>query len=303
MALDNIIGQQEEKNMLRVPLLAYKAGRSIGNILLTGPAGNGKTHSAECIADELGIPAYRFDVSSSGKKDLTTLLARSIDECRISEFVLILDEIQSVGTNASLSGALLDMLDTDKRIYQVHKNGNKRAFPRIVIVGCTNEPWKITRALDSRFSLYRIRLTTPTDEEIALIMKPRITGKLDPKMLTAFAVAAGNHARKANGIVDHINTLMDLKEPFTIESVLCDLGLTFDGAQSSHLEILSFLAGNQKGEYMGWATQSETARHARMHLSELKYYIEFLERRGYVVINERSQLEITDNGRNRMEEI
>lgn len=300
--LDNIIGQQEAKNMLRVPLLAYKAGRDIGNILFTGPAGNGKTHSAECIAGELGIPCYRFDVSSSGKKELTALMSTANQKVKSREFILILDEIQHVGYNASLAGSLLDLLDTQKRTYSIYKHGSNNDFRRMIVIGCTNEPWKMTRAIDSRFSLYRIRLNTPSDEEIAEIMRPQITADIDPKMLSAFALAAGNHARKANGIADHINTLVQLNEAFTVDSVLSDLGLMFDGASSAHLDILNYLFSHQKGEFMGWANQDETARACRMHKSELKYYIEFLERRGYVIINERSQLEITDDGRERLEQ-
>lgn len=302
MSLANVIGQQDSKNMLRVPLLAYRSGKQIGNILLTGPAGNGKTHMAESIASELGIPQFRFDVSAYGKKDLTRILSQAKQECKGSQFLLILDEIQAINHNPSLAGAILDLLDVDKRTYPVVKNGFASQFPGLIVIGCTNEPWKIPNAIDSRFSLYRMRLSTPTDLEIAEIMRPQLNHDIDPKMLESLAVAAGNHARKANGIANHVNLLCELGESFTVESILCDLSLQWDGASIAHIQILDFLAGHQKGEFMGWANQDETARFCRMHKSELKYYIEFLERRGYVVINERSQLEITDDGRNRIGE-
>lgn len=296
MALNDIVGQTNLKNQLRVPILAYQKGLTVGNILLTGPAGNGKTFSAESIADELGIAFRRLDCASQGKKELTYIMANMVR----SEFVLNLDEAQHIGLNGSLAGALLDLLDPKKRQYTVNKRGAPSTFPRMLVIGSTNEPWKMPRAIDSRFPLLRIRLSTPTDEEIAEIMRPRFSADVPSKLITELASAAGNNARKADAIVSHINQLIALDESFTVESVLSDLALSWDGAETAHLEILDFLANNQKGEFFGYANQDETARATRMHKSELKYYIEFLERRDYVVINERSQLEITDTGRQRI---
>lgn len=299
MALSKIVGQAELKNLMRVPLLAYQKGHSIGNILLTGPAGNGKTHSASAIAEELKVPFYRIDCASAGKKDLTRTMA---DASHYSNgFVLNLDELQA-SVNPTFGNNLLDLLDAEKRQYQINKRGTAETFPRMVVIGTTNEPWRMPKAIDSRFPVMRVRLSTPTDLEIADIMAPRFTKKVPAKMLEAFAMSAGNNARKANGIVSHINLLMELGETFTVESVLTDLAIAYDGAESSHIQILEFLANHQKGEFLGYANQDETARHCRMHKSELKYYVEFLERRDYVCINERSQLEITDVGRQRLEE-
>jgi ATP-dependent Lon protease len=96
-------------------------------ILLVGPAGSGKSRLVRRAAELLGIPVYRYDGSSASDSmfsgspkgwgnTVPSAPARAINQMRIANHVVMVDEIEKAGTssrNGRLWDALLPFLERE----------------------------------------------------------------------------------------------------------------------------------------------------------------------------------------------
>jgi ATP-dependent Clp protease ATP-binding subunit ClpA len=76
---DNVYGQDEAVDKIVEAIEVYKAGmrpadKPICSFLMTGPTGVGKTYTAQQLADKMGIPLVRFDMSEYMEKHTVSKL-------------------------------------------------------------------------------------------------------------------------------------------------------------------------------------------------------------------------------------
>ena len=97
-SLEEMVGQRDVRLRLQTVLTAAKVrGERMSNVLVSGPAGYGKTSLAELVAQELDVPL----ISTTGmllkrSQDLTGLVV-SVDGAAC----LFIDECHAMGTGAA----------------------------------------------------------------------------------------------------------------------------------------------------------------------------------------------------------
>lgn len=148
----SIYGQDKAIEKVTDAILMSKAGlldtdKSIGNFLFVGPTGVGKTELSKVVAQELGVPLHRFDMSEYSEKHSVAKLIGSpagyvgyddggilTDTVRKNPYcVLLLDEIEKA--HEDIYNLLLQVMDyaviTDNK-------GRKVDFRNVVLIMTSN---------------------------------------------------------------------------------------------------------------------------------------------------------------------
>lgn len=148
----SIYGQDKAIEKVTDAILMSKAGlldtdKSIGNFLFVGPTGVGKTELSKVLAQELGVPLHRFDMSEYSEKHSVAKLIGSpagyvgyddggilTDTVRKNPYcVLLLDEIEKA--HEDIYNLLLQVMDyaviTDNK-------GRKVDFRNVVLIMTSN---------------------------------------------------------------------------------------------------------------------------------------------------------------------
>lgn len=150
VALEGVAREWEKADDLRA------AGLGPANrVLFTGPPGTGKTTAASALAAEIGWPMIAFKMHGIVKQHLgetSAMLATAMEHCRKQRAVILVDEIDSIGTARGNDGqsagremdrtvnALLVMLDTF-------------AGAEGLLIAATNFPKSLDSALWRRFDV------------------------------------------------------------------------------------------------------------------------------------------------------
>lgn len=165
--LDDVI----QKLILSVILDDHPAyqHQNIGNVLFTGPPGTGKTTGAEAVASALHNRGYEFQfLEIKGhhfKNHLYGSSQQAVEEIftRASETgptIIFIDEFEEVATRdgdrhevtQGITNTLLSLLS------------GGAAAEEIVLIGATNRPDKIDKAIRSRFADNVVEFTAPPEE-------------------------------------------------------------------------------------------------------------------------------------------
>lgn len=148
----SIYGQDKAIEKVTDAILMSKAGlldtdKSIGNFLFVGPTGVGKTELSKVLAQELGVPLHRFDMSEYSEKHSVAKLIGSpagyvgyddggilTDTVRKNPYcILLLDEIEKA--HEDIYNLLLQVMDyaviTDNK-------GRKVDFRNVVLIMTSN---------------------------------------------------------------------------------------------------------------------------------------------------------------------
>lgn len=90
--LDDLIGYEEQKRLLRENTEAFLAGRSANNVLLYGDAGTGKSTSIQALANEYGSQGLRIVELYKEQFDCIPALLTQIKR-RNYRFLVLLDDL------------------------------------------------------------------------------------------------------------------------------------------------------------------------------------------------------------------
>jgi Holliday junction DNA helicase RuvB len=164
--LEGFIGNEQVKRNLAVALHAAKVrNATVDHMLVTGPAGTGKTTIAKIVAHEMGTRLEMINgaaLRGHGGALVATLLSLRRGD------VLFIDEIHSMGHAEMLYNAM-----EDHRVDVTVGNMLKRVFrfhlPDFTVVGATNKAYLLTRALEQRFTM-KIRLSFYSPLDLAKIL-------------------------------------------------------------------------------------------------------------------------------------
>ena len=217
--LDEIIGQEQIKRTLRVYMRAAKGrGESLDHVLLTGPAGLGKTTIASVIAHEMGHNLRVLAGPQVGFNEMVNLAsemfadAETIERDYSQRLVIFIDEIH--GMHRDAQNVLLPMLEDF--------NFGNWQFQPFTLVGATTDPSKLSNPLRDRFGI-PYQLDFYPDEDIVKIAKRTLSvllqeppekieewctpssGSTDP---TPEGEAINELARRARGVPRVVNNLI-----------------------------------------------------------------------------------------------
>ena len=300
ISFNDCIGQTEILDSLRDAVTAAKhGGWQLDHILLTGPAGLGKTTCGAIVATELGVKMHVTSAPAIEHKGQLASLLTTLGEGD----VLFIDEIHALGHSfaecllLALEDRVLDM-PAGKRVIRV-------PLPRFTLVGATTCPGKLPAPLRDRFGL-TCQLRPYTLDELVLIVErsARHLGvSIDQSGAAAIAAASRGTPRIANRLLRRVR---DAATNFGIRGALTVRGeaMISGPVVAAALQRLGLdqLGLDQLGRrYLALAAERPVGLEAlAVALGEDKATIEALEGhlvQGGLVVRTRSGRTVTEAGR------
>lgn len=169
--LEGFVGQYELVKRLRTVMAGSRARETRPpHVLLSGPAGTGKTTMARIVAHELGAKLIVTSGPALKRPDDIAGLLMSIDGDE-QLTVLFVDEIHRL--SARVEETLYEALEDGAVSIVVGKGGEARAMtikaPALVCVGATTKPGSLSAPLRDRFG-FRMTMAPYTVDELAFIV-------------------------------------------------------------------------------------------------------------------------------------
>ncbi len=165
--LAGFIGNEQIKRNIGIALHAAKVqNTAVDHILVTGPAGCGKTTIAKIIAHEMGT--HLEIVNGAALRSAAALVSKLLTLKHGD--VLLIDEIHRLGTvvETLLYNAMEDHR-IDVTVGEVVKRVLHFSLPDFTVVGATNRDYLLTKAIEQRFTL-KVRLGFYSPLDLAKIL-------------------------------------------------------------------------------------------------------------------------------------
>lgn len=145
---DQVIGQEDIKEYLRIKIAAFKKSKlSIGHILFLGYSGLGKTTMANVMAAEMGVGFHQIMATRIKNWNDFYNIIKNIEE----NDVVFIDEIHALAPKIqeNLYGVMEDFVCTieDKNLEKTIL----RKLPRFTLIGATTHSGELNAPLLSRF--------------------------------------------------------------------------------------------------------------------------------------------------------
>lgn len=285
MFLDNIIGQTNAKTLLQLATeRAIRRGAALRHILLTGPAGVGKSTLAIAVANEVNASLHQVlgvELANSAKFDamIRFILSRNMNR------IVFIDEIHNTPKKIQ------------ERLYtpmQDFFHEGKELLP-FTVIGATTDQGKLLRPMRDRFT-YSIEVEPYTEEDLTKIVKVRFP-LYDDAIAEFIAKRSKGVARLA---IEHSKVIEDVSQgdgaPVpTLDHAMFAMAVSRinpDGLCALDLHILITLA--KAGRPMSKNTLASVVDVSPDDLEVL--YEPFMIKQGLIVKTPRGR-EITDKGR------
>lgn len=294
ISLDQFPGQQKAKNAILPALEAAKHGKPLGHILLSGPAGTGKTTLAQIIARELG----------------TTMILK--DARAIKTYRDFMDVAQSLNFNDVLFIEEIHGLDQklEERFYSViddfaflHTVGTKQiAVPvnHFVLVGATTKIAEVSAPLRSRFDTvaHLEFYDEDTLAEIAMDSAWRMGLTITEQAARILALSSRGVARTLTKLMNRADDIVKVQHRKLISAdvanqVLESLSIHSSGLHDQDMKLLRAIKHQYKNQPVGLAT---LAAYVGDSVENIESTIEpYLLRQGLILKTTRGRM-LTDMG-------
>ena len=161
-------GQPDSVYKIKIAIKsAQMRGKPLDHILISGPAGTGKTTFVDIIAEQLGVKAYhRIGTVINKDIDLLNMLRDVSSPDRVN--ILFIDEIHAIP--AAAQDNLLTMMEDGLLSVKQGNNVQRYGFEPITIIGATTNPGKLNKPVYDRFS-HKLVFTTYTPAEMIGVVK------------------------------------------------------------------------------------------------------------------------------------
>ena len=255
--LNEMVGQETLVRQLKMVCVGSKLrGTPMPHILISGPAGHGKTTLAGIIANQLGAKL----VTTTGMvvrkpQDLVGLLVKMDGPT-----CLFIDEVHAL--SKPVQETLYTVLE-DARIDIIAGSGTESEsmshdLPELVVVGATTRPGLLTIPFRDRFG-YQGVMDPYTEEELAII-----AGRAWDRVGVSYAAGEAEElAKRAKGVPRRVLHLVErvldymavinAKEVVsgTVSDALSIFGIDADGLDEVDFRILCALTGPFAGKTVG----------------------------------------------------
>jgi SpoVK/Ycf46/Vps4 family AAA+-type ATPase len=138
-------------------------------MMLMGPPGNGKTALSKAIANRMGCPLYfvRYDALMSAKQGETSRRLHAVFEfVKTHRCILFFDEVDAIGKDRSDENESGDI----KRVVSTLLVQLDDVPPHVIVLGATNHPELLDKAIWRRFHI-RVLLPNPSTDEFEAYLK------------------------------------------------------------------------------------------------------------------------------------
>jgi len=256
-SLDNVIGNssaiQEIKDAVNSARMRNDAAP---HILLTGPAGTGKTSISELISKEMESNFIYIMGPSVSKKQNIALILLGLNE----NDIIMIDEIHALDKSAAETfyNAMLNF-----ELTIIGENNEVTAIPlnKFTLIGATTNPGAMMVALKQRFREIRIQLYSP--EELLLILETYaqiLEINIENDTLYEIAIRSRGTPRLAKYFLERVRDMvLSRKQVETIlyEDVLQmfeESGIAPDGCTRDDMKYLQILSERFNGGPAGLAS-------------------------------------------------
>jgi Holliday junction DNA helicase RuvB len=164
---EQIVGQTEAKQRLKIAVAGAKSrNEALGHILLSGPAGLGKTTLSQCVANEMDTKLTIMNGAT------TTTIQNLVKQlANIEGGILFIDEIHRLPTR--LQEVLYTAME-DFRIDFTHKERTiSMPLPKFTLIGATTEAGMLTKPFRDRF-IVRASLEFYSEDELTELVKGNV---------------------------------------------------------------------------------------------------------------------------------
>jgi holliday junction DNA helicase RuvB len=200
-SFSDYVGQAEVVDSLRDAVRAARRGHwQLDHVLMTGPAGLGKSSLAAIVASELGARVHVTSAPAIEHKGQLASLLTTLGEGD----VLFIDEIHALDRAVAeclylaMEDHVLDM-PAGKRVIRV-------PLPRFTLIGATTHPGKLPAPLRDRFGLIcQLRPYNTFELQLIVARSAQLLGiAIDADGCTVIAAASRGTPRLANRLVRRV---------------------------------------------------------------------------------------------------
>lgn len=209
--LDDYIGQEKAKEILKVYITAAREGEALDHVLFYGPPGLGKTTLAGIIANEMHV---NIKITSGPAIEKPGEMAAILNNLQEGD-VLFIDEIHRL--NRQVEEVLYPAMEDYAIDIMIGKGASARSIrldlPKFTLVGATTRVGMLTAPLRDRFGVIH-RLEFYTVEELKRIIARSakvLDVGIDDAGATALARRSRGTPRLANRLLKRVRDFAQVK--------------------------------------------------------------------------------------------